>query len=266
MIKFKISLFTVLLSCTLLTLSQEDYQSQIMSKVREGLEYSLGLRKYNPKDIIIVQKLNSDSFYKVVGVQENTLETNKLNPPDIGDYEGTVSVIDKDSVVSVLWIKKKKYQSINIKKEEIPFRHLKSKFQNETFISIEAEINEIITQHQNEIYIKQLETKYPNIKTMKGENVADLINKAANDGTILSAPIIYPLEARHNNTQGVVVIGYVVTINGDIDMLHVFKGLKDGCTESVIEAIKNMAQQFKDNDVKVKEDIYLEATVHFILQ
>ena len=95
MIKFKISLFTVLLSCTLLTLSQEDYQSQIMSKVREGLEYSLGLKKYNPKDIIIVQKLNSNNFYKIVDVHENIFETNKLNPPDLGDYEGTISVIEK---------------------------------------------------------------------------------------------------------------------------------------------------------------------------
>lgn len=266
MIKSKISLLIVLLSCTLLTLSQEDYQSQIMSKVREGLDYSLGLKKYNPKDIIIVQKLNSNNFYKIVDVHENTFETNKLKPPDLGDYEGTISVIEKDSVVSVLWIKKRKYQAINLLADEIPFQNLKSKFQNETFISIEAEINEIITRHQNEIYINKLETKYPNIKTIKAENITDLIQKVTNYDTILSTPLIYPIEARHNNTQGVVVIGYVLTKNGDIDMLHVFKGLKDGCTESVIETIKNANQQLKDNDFKVKEDIYFEATVHFILR
>jgi len=261
MLKIKLFFSTLLITSSLISFPQSDYDSQIQLKVREGLDYVLELKQYNPKDLIIVQKINSSKYFEVVRFDDSTIEANELIPPDIDNPKDIVNVIEKDSVFAILWVKKKKFQTINLNTKEIPFTYLKSTFGNETFKEINNDIHEIKAIE----YLDNLKVKYPNLMIRHVESIP-MMTSEIEGADNLSSPIVYPLEAKYNSTQGHVTIGYVITRAGSVEDVFVFHGLKDGCTEAVLDAINDLSRQLREIEYSGKQDVYVEATINFILQ
>lgn len=56
----------------------------------------------------------------------------------------------------------------------------------------------------------------------------------------ISGRIKYPPLAREKNTQGTVVIGFIVNLDGSLDDIKVLKGIGNGCDEEALKLITIM--------------------------
>lgn len=269
----KIFLLVIVVLSSVTCWSQTDIHPDIQKYVREGLDYALELKQYNPKDLIIVQIAGSDKFYLINKFNEDFLEVNEVVPPEFLNIQEKNIEMAKDSVVGILWVKKKKFDAINISKPIQSFSSLKWKFDNVRFVELNANIDKIYASEakilldiEKEEHINNLKIEYPDIEIVKFTNGEGLGFIMPDVGIILSNPIVYPLEAKQNGIQGVVEIGYVVTKNGSIEDIKVFSGLGYGCTEAVIDALYGFEEQLKETQYSVDRDFYIETEVPFTLQ
>ena len=54
----------------------------------------------------------------------------------------------------------------------------------------------------------------------------------------LSKNIVYPKAARDKNTQGKVIVSFIVERDGKLNLVKVARGIGDGCDEEAIRVIK----------------------------
>ena len=50
----------------------------------------------------------------------------------------------------------------------------------------------------------------------------------------------YPAEARENNVQGMVVVQYVIAIDGYVEDIEIVRDIGDGCGEAALSVIEDM--------------------------
>ena len=70
----------------------------------------------------------------------------------------------------------------------------------------------------------------------------------------ISKTLKYPAEARNNNTQGKVVLMFVVEIDGTLSDVKVLRGIVDGCDEEAVRVMKACPKWIpgKQNGVSVR--------------
>lgn len=233
----------------------------IQSKIIEAIDLVAKETIENPKDIVLVRKYNSDNYYRIQKFKDTILVTNLVLPPDLNNIQTDITDIEKDSISDVIWIKKKKFQSLKLTNSENPFTNLNSRFPSKTFERLQPEINELIKKS----YLNEIKRKYGDIKVIKAGDLHQTYFELTKDIELISVSINYPQQARKNGTQGIVEIGYVLTSEYEIADLRVFRDLKDGCTESVINSINELNKKMKEKGYDHSENIYIEVNTIFKL-
>jgi bla regulator protein blaR1 len=75
----------------------------------------------------------------------------------------------------------------------------------------------------------------------------------------LSSNIVYPEEAKNNNTQGKVIVNFVVNKHGEVTNVNVKKGIGSGCDEEAVRVVSNMPAwvpgKHKGKTVKVNYEL-----------
>ena len=75
---------------------------------------------------------------------------------------------------------------------------------------------------------------------------------------------VYPTMARNAHLQGSVVLEAVIRRDGTVGEIRVVRGMRMGCTEAAIEALRHW--RFQPGEYHgVPADVYFELTVEFIL-
>lgn len=241
--------------------SQTEIQNQIQEKIKEALEVVSKETIQNPKDLVFIRKYNSNRFYQVINFNKPKLVTNEVLPPSIDIHKNEIIEIETDSISDVIWVKKKKFQSLKMTNSENPFTKLNSRFPSKTFERLQPEIHELIKKS----YLDEIKGKYGDIKVIKAGDLQQTYYQLTKDIELISVSINYPQRARMNGTQGIVEIGYVLTTEYEIVDLKVFRDLKDGCTESVINSINELNNKMKEKRYDQGENIYIEVIVIFKL-
>ena len=144
---------------------------------------------------------------------------------------------------------------------ENPFKGINTRFPSKTFDRLQPEIHELIKKS----YLEEIKKKYGEIKVIRSGDLHQAYFQLTKDIELISVSINYPQQARMNGTQGIVEIGYVLTTEFEIADLKVFRDLKDGCTESVINSIKELNMKMKEKRYDQGENIYFEESVIFKL-
>jgi hypothetical protein len=254
---FYLYILLILNSSIVYSQSNENIQNKIIEAIdlvaKETIE--------NPKDIVLVRKYSSDKFYRILKFSDSILVTNLVLTPSPDNIQTEVFEIDKDSISDVIWLKKNKFQSLKMTNSENPFKGINSRFPSKTFERLQPEIHELIKKS----YLEEIKKKYGEIKVISSGDLHQTYFQLTKDIELISVPINYPQQARMNGTQGIVEIGYVLTTEFEIADLKVFRDLKDGCTESVINSIKELNMKMKEKKYDQGENIYIEESVIFKL-
>ena len=245
----------------LIVKSQTEIEHQIQDKIKEAIDLVSQQTIENPKDIILVRKYNSDKFYLITNFNESTLITNEVIPPEIDNVQTEVIEIEKDSISDVIWIKKKKFQSLRMTDSKNPFNKINSRFPSKTFERLQPELDALTKQ----AYLTKLKAKYEDLQVIQVGDLHQTYFQLTKDIDLISTSIYYPQKAREYGTQGIVELGYILNKDYTISDLKVFRDLKDGCTESVIESIKELNRRMKEKGYENKQNSYIEVSVIFKL-
>lgn len=265
------SIFGMLLFSRMLA-QEPDYSQKIRSKVQDGFSYIYQQAQDNPKDIVIVKTNTPSQFFLVLDTGSNKIKAREVCLPDHTVYKDEILFICPDSVLDVFWIRKKNFQNLRTTDFKQPFKHLKGRFFSESIETIQKLIS-VYEQKEKEYYknievqayYTQIKEKYDSLEFYNFSTLNESILKGTNSGLYISTYIIYPQLARESGTQGVVRIGYVLTKDCEAVDFFILKGLGDGCTEAVIEAIKNLTSKLKIQNVSCRKNMYFEGDVRFIL-
>lgn len=234
---------------------------KIQAKIIEGLVYVLDQKKTSPDDILIIRTTASRKFYVVMSYNDTFAEAKEVTPPDLTAIHDNTVQIDKDSIYDILWVKKKKYQSIVLTDKEIPFKKLSSRFPDYKVDALQAEIKLL----KDQAYYEGMKQKYSNLRIVRAQSFNDAFSQGFKNPDAVSARINYPEQAREHETQGQVKLGFVITISGDVEDIYVFQHLGDGCTASVITTIKEMSRELKERKYVGDENILFLCSIDFIL-
>ena len=254
---FYLYILLILNSSIVYSQSNENIQNKIIEAINLVAKETIE----NPKDIVLVRKYSSDKFYRIFKFADSILFTNLVLPPSPDNIQTEVFEIDKDSISDVIWIKKNKFQSLKMTNSENPFKGINTRFPSKTFDRLQPEIHELIKKS----YLEEIKKKYGEIKVIRSGDLHQAYFQLTKDIELISVSINYPQQARMNGTQGIVEIGYVLTTEFEIADLKVFRDLKDGCTESVINSIKELNMKMKEKRYDQGENIYFEESVIFKL-
>jgi TonB family protein len=241
--------------------SQLSLSGKLNEKVIEGLVYALDQKKSSPDDILLVRTMASKKFYLVTDCIDSLIVGKEIIRADYTKFVDTTTRIDRDSVYDILWIKKKKYLTLLLPDSGIPFKKLSKRFTDERMDSLKADIKNLLDQ----AYFDRVSQKYDKLRTIRAEQFGEGLSQIIKDPDIIRTPIHYPEEARMNETQGQVEIAFVLTTSGEVADIYVLKKLGDGCTQAVINAIKELSNKLKAKNYTREENILFLFNINFIL-
>lgn len=84
--------------------------------------------------------------------------------------------------------------------------------------------------------------------------------------TYLSNNIKYPTRAVSSETEGRVVLGFVVDKNGNIDEIKILKGIGDGCDEEAIRVVNQMPKWKPGKNNGKPVNVYFNLPITFELK
>lgn len=241
--------------------SQSSLASKLNEKVIEGLVYVLDQKKSSPDDILLVRTITSKKFYLVTDYMDSYIEGKQIAQFDYTKFVDTTTRIDKDSVYDILWIKKKKYLTLLLSDSSIPFKKMSKRFTDSTIDSLKAEIKNLLDQ----AYFERMNQKYEKLKIIMAKRFSEGLSQIFKDPDIIRVRVHYPEQARMNETQGQVEIAFVLTTSGEIDDIYVLQKLGDGCTQSVIDSIKELGNRLRTTNYTSDKNILFVFATDFIL-
>jgi len=238
-------------------------EQKINEKVKEGLNYILEERQNNPEDLLIVLAKNNKNFYMVFESDSMALKTKEVTPPNLASVSENPTMISKDSVIDLIWIKGKTFQTLSLKNSQIPFKKLKKRFPCEKIELLQTDIYDLYEQK----YFEEIRLKHGPLKVIIEGDINNVISIITEGSGIKPFPlkVEYPAAAISSYTGGSTRIGYVLTKDGDVVDFHVFQYLSYGCTESLISTVKEMSSKLREKGYKSNETCYIDMTFHFIM-
>ena len=80
--------------------------------------------------------------------------------------------------------------------------------------------------------------RFPGCENESKDKRMDCVNKKFL--TFIYENLIYPEEAKRNETEGTVIVQFVIKKDGSIDNYKIVKDIGDGCAKEAIRALKEM--------------------------
>jgi hypothetical protein len=247
-------------SCTNLVCQDKITREPVQPIIINGLNYlndkDLNFKKDN---ILFLTYQDSSRYYKLERFEEGKVLTYEIAPPNFESLNSAPIVLEFDSISDIIWINGKKWTAILNTIHTLPFEDLQGKLYDKEFEKIKSIFNEAT-------YFNKIYDTFGSIKKIK--STTDKANFFNSQGqlTEFKMDITYPRQARENNIQGNVRIGYVLTSGSKPVDFYVFEDPGYGCAQSVIDAINKLSSDIQSNGLIKSDPVYIEVTTCFKLQ